>query len=98
MYSIKDYAIQKLAEVLGLPSEDMTFEENGLAVALWACARVARLKSENVKMKEVLEFYANLDNYFITDANHDFNDPTVIDTDGGKMARKILKELKYERS
>jgi len=96
MSDIKDLASKKLAEALGFPSDDITANENGTLLMLNASTRISRLKSENVKMREALEFYADLNNYFITSVHSNINQSLPINIDKGDIARKFLKELKHE--
>lgn len=54
----------------------------------------AKLKDENAKLRDCVEFYANVDNHkMIYDSGDGFVNTTKIDKDAGKRARKCLKEL-----
>ena len=48
-----------------------------------------KIKNENAKLKEALEFYANKDNWEFESINPDNYDGAT----GGELARKTLKEL-----
>lgn len=53
-----------------------------------------KLQAENVKLRECVEFYADLNNHkMIYDSGDGFVNTTEIDKDGGKRARQALKEL-----
>ena len=69
---------------------DLEKENANLDYMLEMCnGRIDELESENKRLREALEFYANTDVY----EYYDKYESTAIQNEGGQKAREALKEL-----